>query len=85
MSRITVVGSHLLRPTPHRTRRLRRSGSCGILVPSQCGELPCRRPLKPATRVARIGGESRAALQHLLSTGVITEAEYHELRARVAR
>jgi hypothetical protein len=40
---------------------------------------------QPATRVARIGGESRAALQHLLSTGVITEAEYHELRARVAR
>jgi hypothetical protein len=29
--------------------------------------------------------DSRTALQHLLSTGVITQAEYDRLQARVAR
>ena len=40
---------------------------------------------QPATPVAGTGEGSQAALQHLLSSGVITKAEYHQLQARVAR
>jgi len=54
-----------------------------------------QRPPQPApvdTSVVAAGGGSRPsqaeqleALTHLLDSGVLTEAEYHELRARVAR
>ena|SRR5215210_3092253 len=43
--------------------------------------VPAADPVKsPETRA-----DSQAALQHLLSTGVITQAEYDQLQARVAR
>ena len=49
-----------------------------------------RRPLKRAlwpreVRSRPSRAEQLEALTHLLDSGVLTEAEYHELRARVAR
>jgi hypothetical protein len=44
--------------------------------------VPAADPVKPPTRTR---ADSQAALQQLLSTGVITQAEYDQLQARVAR
>jgi hypothetical protein len=44
--------------------------------------MPATDPVKPSTRRR---ADSEAALQHLLATGVITQAEYDQLQARVPR
>jgi hypothetical protein len=44
--------------------------------------VPAADPVESPTRTR---ADSQAALQHLLSTGVITQAEYDRLQARVAR
>ena len=55
-------------------------------VPSDQAVLYGRAPVPAAeaVRPAATGTDSRAALQHLLATGVITHAEYDQLLARVA-
>ena len=52
--------------------------AAGMLGPAR---VPVADPVKPSTTRA----DNDAALQHLLSTGVITQAEYDRLQARVAR
>jgi hypothetical protein len=44
--------------------------------------VPATRPAPPVTPT---GPDSQAALQQLLSSGVITRAEFDQLQARVAR
>jgi hypothetical protein len=44
--------------------------------------VPAADPVESPTRTR---ADSQAALQHLLSTGVITQGEYDQLQARVAR
>jgi hypothetical protein len=39
----------------------------------------------PPSSLSRAPAEAQAALQHLLDSGVISQAEFEELRARVAR
>ena len=57
------------------------------LAPAAAGMLglapvPAADPVESPTRTR---ADSQAALQHLLSTGVITQGEYDQLQARVAR
>jgi hypothetical protein len=46
---------------------------------------PARVPAADPVRPSATRADSQAALQHLLSTGVITQVEYDQLQARVAR
>jgi hypothetical protein len=70
-------------------RQLQRAGMTGSvpyyggrLTPAQAyaASHPQRPPMPPPTAQAR----QVQALQHLLDTGVLTGAEFQELRARVA-
>jgi hypothetical protein len=51
----------------------------------QIGRVPVPAAAQPVTPPIRAEGDSRAALDHLLSTGVITQAEYQQLQRRVRR
>jgi hypothetical protein len=52
------------------------AGTCGL------APVPTAEPVKPS-RTTR--ADSQDALQHLLATGVITQAEYDQLQARLPR
>jgi hypothetical protein len=49
------------------------------------GRAPVRAAPPPVTPRTRTEADSQAALDHLLSSGVITEAEYQQLQQRVRR